>query len=45
MIYHTICDVLERDGRVTEAIGCFRQMQTEFKSGPRSENEQWELGE
>ena len=46
-IYRVICDVLERDGRITEAIECFQQMQRELREDMsiRNEKEQWELSE
>ncbi|KAH0831382.1 hypothetical protein J3R83DRAFT_14045 [Lanmaoa asiatica] len=46
-IYRAICNVLEGDGRVTEAIECFRQMQSELRedTGECDEHTHWELGE
>ncbi|KAG8214231.1 hypothetical protein J3R82DRAFT_11038 [Butyriboletus roseoflavus] len=44
VIYRVICDILEGDGRVTEAVECFRQMQSELED--RSTHDwraQWEL--
>ncbi|KAH0826754.1 hypothetical protein J3R83DRAFT_5164 [Lanmaoa asiatica] len=45
-IYQAICDVLEEDGRVTEAINYFHQMQSELSGGmsTHSERVRWELG-
>ena len=42
-----ICDVLEGDGRVTEAIECFKQMYRELGGDTSIHNErvQWELSE
>ena len=47
MVYRAICDILEQDGRITEAIGCFRQMQAELTedSNIHDERIQWELSE
>lgn len=46
IIYSTICDILERDGRIMEAISCFRDMPHELTGDARTDNEraQWELG-
>ena len=46
-IYCALCDILERDGKITEAIGCFRQMQSDATVGASVCNEQpgWELSE
>ena len=46
-IYRAICDILEGDDRVTEAIGYFREMQNELAKAMDVCNEgvQWELGE
>lgn len=47
VIYQAICDVLEEAGRVTEAIECFRQMQSELGESTSiyDERVQWEFGE
>ncbi|KAH0829008.1 hypothetical protein J3R83DRAFT_2460, partial [Lanmaoa asiatica] len=44
-VYRAICDILEEDGRVTEAIECFRRMQRELgeDTGSCDEQAQWEL--
>ena len=46
-IYRVICGVLEEDGRVTEAIELFQQMQLELGEDMsiHDERAQWELGE
>ena len=46
-IFRVICDVLEGDGRVMEAIECFQQMQRELGEETSIDNEraQWELSE
>ena len=45
-VYHVICDILEGDGRVTEALECFRQMQDELPEDTSADDgrAQWELG-
>ncbi|KAH0826747.1 hypothetical protein J3R83DRAFT_5154 [Lanmaoa asiatica] len=45
-IYRTICNVLEEDGRIKEAIDCFRQMRSELSEDTSTNDErvQWELG-
>ena len=45
--YRTICDVLEELGRISEAIKCFLQFQTELgdDTGNRDGQAQSELGE
>jgi len=45
VIYRVICDILERDGRFTEAAECFGQMQNELPEDAGSHNErlEWEL--
>ena len=43
LVYRVICDVLEGDGRLTQAIGCFRQLQNEATS-THDGRAQWELG-
>ena len=30
LVYQAVCDVLEQDGRLTEAIQCFRKMQNDL---------------
>ena len=46
IIYRAICDILEGNGRVDEAIRCFRSMHTELTTEKSFYNEraQWELG-
>ena len=44
LIYQTICDVLEQDGRVTEVIQCFQKMQDDLPQ-ETSMCTAWELGE
>ncbi|KAI9571049.1 hypothetical protein HD554DRAFT_2238808 [Boletus coccyginus] len=46
VVYRVICDILERDGRLTEAAECFRQMQSKLPghAGVRDERAEWELG-
>ena len=46
-VYRVVCAVLEGDGRVTEAIECFHQMQRELGDDMNIHNEraQWELSE
>ena len=45
IIYSAICDILETDGRITEAIGFFQRMQHEVAPDMciDSEKDQWEL--
>ena len=45
-IYRVVCDMLERDSRVMEAIECFRQMQSELSVGTTLHDErvQWGRG-
>jgi len=47
VVYRVICDILERDGRLTHAVECFQQMQNELPqdAGVRDERAEWELGE
>ena len=47
IIYSAICDVLETDGHVMEAISSFQHMQREVAPGTciDSEDAQWELSE
>ena len=46
-MYHVLCDLLEGDGGVTEAIACFRRMQDALAPGTGIQHDrvQWELGE
>ena len=46
VVYRVICDILERNGRLTEAIEYFRQMENELPgdAGVRDERAKWELG-
>jgi len=46
-VYRVMCDILERDGRLTEALRCFRQMQNELAEDAVvcDERVEWELGE
>ena len=46
-MYHVLCDLLEGEDGVTEAIVCFRRMQDELApdAGVQREHMQWELGE
>jgi len=46
VVYRVICNILERDGRLTEALECFRQMQNELPEDASVHDEQaeWELG-
>ncbi|KAI9569321.1 hypothetical protein HD554DRAFT_606005 [Boletus coccyginus] len=45
VVYRVICDVLERDGRFTEAVECFRQIQSGLPedAGMHDERVEWEL--
>lgn len=45
-VYRSICDVLERDGRLTETVECFRKMQNDLADDldTHDERAQWELG-
>ncbi|KAI9571644.1 hypothetical protein HD554DRAFT_1800783 [Boletus coccyginus] len=45
VVYRVMCDILERDGRVTEAVECFRQMQNELAEdvGVHDERAEWRL--
>ena len=47
IIYSAICDILETDGHITEAIGFFWHMQRELAPNTCIDNEQgqWELSE
>ena len=46
-IYRVICDALEGNGRVTEAIACFQHMHGELGEDMSIHNErmQWQLSE
>ena len=44
LVYQAVCDVLEQDGRLTEAIQCFRQMQNDLTED-MSTYTAWEVGE
>ncbi|KAI9571749.1 hypothetical protein HD554DRAFT_1817876 [Boletus coccyginus] len=45
VVYRDICDILERGGRLTEAVECFRRMENELPedAGVRDERMEWEL--
>ena len=45
LVYRVICDILEGDNRLTQAIECFRQMRNELPEGTSSHDgrAQWEL--
>ena len=43
-VYQAVCDVLEQDGRLTEAIQCFRKMQNNLTEDTRTYTA-WEVGE
>ena len=47
VIYSAICDVLETDGRITEAVSFFWHMQRKLTPDASIDNEkdQWELSE
>ena len=47
IIYSAICDILELDGRIMEAVGFFRHMQRELAPDTciASEEGQWGLSE
>ena len=44
-MYRVVCDILEGDGRVTEAITPFQQMQSELPgdTGAHDGRAEWEL--
>ena len=46
VIYRAICDVLEHDGRITEATECLRRLQSDLAVGSSTGDElvQWECG-
>ncbi|KAI9571077.1 WD40-repeat-containing domain protein [Boletus coccyginus] len=45
VVFRIICDILERDGRLAEAVECFQQMQNELPgdAGVCNERGKWEL--
>ena len=45
LIYRVVCDILEGEDRLTQAIECFRQMQNELAEDTSSHDgrAQWEL--
>ncbi|KAF8547586.1 WD40 repeat-like protein [Imleria badia] len=45
VIYRNICEILEEDGLLTEAVECFRQMQNDLPDGTDMQDgrAQWEL--
>ncbi|KAI9571086.1 WD40-repeat-containing domain protein [Boletus coccyginus] len=45
VVYRVICDILEQDSRLAEAVECFLQMQSELPedAGVRDERAEWEL--
>ena len=44
LVYQTVCDVLEQDGRLTEAVQCFHKMQSDLTEDT-STYMAWEVGE
>ena len=44
LVYQAVCDILEQDGRLTEAIQCFRKMQNNLTED-MSTYTAWEVGE
>ena len=46
-IYRVICNILEGDGRILEAVECLRRMRSELEVDTtiNDERAQWELGE
>ena len=44
LVYQAVCDALEQDGRLTEAIQCFRKMQNDLTEDT-STDRAWEVGE
>ena len=44
LVYQAVCDVLEQDGRLTEAIQCFHKMQNDLTEDT-STYTAWEVGE
>ena len=46
LVYRVVCDILEGEDRLTQAIECFRQMQNELAedTGAHDGRAQWELG-
>ncbi|KAF8557095.1 hypothetical protein OG21DRAFT_1495015, partial [Imleria badia] len=45
VVYRVICDILEGDGRISEAIECFQRMNNELPedTGMEDERAQWEV--
>ena len=44
LVYQTVCDVLEQDGRLTEAVQCFQKMQNDLTEDTCTCTV-WEIGE
>ena len=46
LVYRVICDILEGNDRLTQAIECFQQMQNDLPedTGANDGRAQWELG-
>ena len=44
LVYQAVCDVLEQDGRLTEAIQCFQKVQNDLTEDT-STYTAWEVGE
>jgi len=46
VVYRVICDILEEDGRLTEAVECFCQLQNALPEETAMHNERvgWERG-
>ena len=44
LVYQAVCDILEQDGRLTEAIQCFQKMQNDLTEDTCSYTT-WEVGE
>ena len=44
LVYQAVCDVLEQDSRLTEAIQCFQKMQNDLTEDA-STYAAWEVGE
>ena len=47
IVLRVICETLEGEGRLTEAVECFQQIESELRedTGTRDERVQWEHGE
>ena len=45
LVYRVICEILEEDGRLTQAIECFRQIQSEVPEDTSTHDGRapWEL--